>query len=106
MIEISDNLFPIFFHELLSIDYLVFTRCQNVMQEEGTCKIKPPSYQVCLLTLSFIYCSLYIFSIFCYIYIIYYIYKLYGKTPKRLEKRLVAPRRDYSRLVSRLRVIA
>jgi len=32
MIEISDNLlFPIFFHELLSIDYLVFTRCQNVM---------------------------------------------------------------------------
>jgi len=81
MIEISDNLFPIFFHKLLSIDYLVFTRCQNVMQEEGTCKIKPPSYQVC--TLSFIYCSLYIFSIFCYIYIIYYIYKLYGKTPRK-----------------------
>jgi len=73
MIEISDNLlFPIFFHELLSIDYLVFTRCQNVMQEEGTCKIKPPSYQVC--TLSFIYCSLYIFSIFLlYIHNILYI---------------------------------
>ena len=104
MIEISDNLFPIFFHELLSIDYLVFTRCQNVMQEEETCKIKPPSYQVCLLTLSFIYCSLYIFSIFCYIYIIYYIYIIC--MAKRLEKRLAAPRRDYSRLVSRLRVIA